>query len=620
MSLSRQDIEDRLMDYLYEELSDDESALFEEELRRHPDLQAEVDSHRRTRSAFARLPQLDMPHLVQANILREARRAAADVGAARQEPAGLLARLAAWLMQPAVATAMIGVLVAAIGLYVADRRMLSNDEVREDLYGPERGPSLTAAEPRSPARADRTTLSEAEPPPADLPVAAPDPAMGAGDFETAVAPVPTPAAELPAPVEAASARVPDMEVAAAEVDRLSDLARDRGLRAGGVDKKAEGKVGSKLDLAAPKKKAAAPWGGDLAADLDTRKPQPAPDVAKEAPRKDAPVAVPQGIASNVEQRAVAPGADDNAVRDGFARFGAKAPATAPPVQAAEKAAVVSPAEEPEAFPQGASSAPLANEVRGPQKQQLQERRAAEVVYGGEDLRNSASAPAATSVGGLADDSWKLATGKAEQPGDAGGAQVEAQAAQIAGGALAQDPSSGYRTESSTLDAREDTAPLGMMRQGDALLAAGDVQGAIAAYEKAAKQDPSLAPLARHKVAQAYRQANRFLDALVSYDGLLKNYPRYQNRAAALREKFEVSMALGRLDVAERALKDMEAVEGVAVEELRQRLYARRVAMEADVKASKAAGAAKGNAAPARAKSMEAAEPAFDEIKPATEAK
>lgn len=619
MSLSRQDIEDRLMDYLYEELSDDESALFEEELRRHPDLQAEVDSHRRTRSAFTRLPQLDMPHLVQANILREARRAAADVGAARQEPAGLLARLAAWLMQPAVATAMIGVLVAAIGLYVADRRMLSNDEVREDLYGPERGPSLTAAEPRSPVRPDRTALAEAEAPPVDLPVAAPDPAIGTSDLETAVAPVPTPAAELPAPVEAAAGRATGEEVAAAEAGRLDELARDRGLRAGGVDKKAEGKVGSKLDLAGPKKKAAAPWGGDLAADLDTRRTQPAPDVAKEAARKDAIVAAPQGIAGNVEQRAVAPGADDNAIRDGFTRFGAQAPAAAP-VQAAQGATAASPAEEPDPFPQGASGAPLANEVREAQKQQAQERKAAEVVYGGEDLRNAASAPAATSTGGLIGDSWKIAAGKAEQPGDAGGAVEEAEAAQLAGGTLAQDPSSGYRTESSTLDAREDTAPLGMMRQGDALLAAGDVQGAITAYEKAAKLDPSLAPLARHKVAQAYRQANRFLDALVSYDGLLKNYPRYQNRGAALREKFEVSMALGRLDVAERALKDMEAVEGAAVEELRQRLYARRVAMEADVKASKAAGAAKGNAAPARAKSMEAAEPAFDEIKPATEAK
>lgn len=713
MSLTRQDIEDRMMDYLYEELSDDESALFEEGLRHHPDLMAEVDAHRHTRSAFARLPELDIPHLVQANILRDARRAAAEVGVAREQPRGLLARIASWMMQPAAATAMVGVLVAAIGLYVADKKMLSNEEVREDVYGPERVPSLTAAEPRLPEGSATKTATTGEESrwvaPPEEPAAAGAPSGGDRTVATRSADPATAEAPMEAvdKEESAGAALGDGRYGRRNDDRLSgkldepvaESTPKSSYKAGVIGKKAEerskanesdqdardvaGSINQKKTKSIGKDELASDGteapAGDMAQamrPLPTANAAPSDLLAGDTTTQEAQQDLPPSIAGNVEQRAAAPGSDDNAVRDQFTSRGApkSGPAAAaavdqPAKDVAEKApsapAPATPVEAPQAFPQAAGEAPLLKNKMdyGPQQQQQRERKAAEIVYGGEDYRSTGSAAPAKPDSSLdlaavteeqlnsrvdlglttgakgssgLDASGGLLAGSLDgKDGQVFGGGVQAlegeQAPQVAEaqtvvtGQMNRGMDLADRAEATIDESKkaEDTGARGLMTRGDELLAAGSTSEAITAYEKAAKLDPSLSALARHKVALAYRRANRFLDALVSYDGLLQNYPRYMNRGAALREKFEVAMALGRLDKAERTLKDMETFESAtAVEELRQRLYARRAALDAEGNtASKAAGAAKGKAAPARAKSMEAAEPVFDaDVNPASETK
>lgn len=729
MSLNRQDIEDRLMDYLYEELTDEESAAFEEELRHHPDLQAEVSAHRRTRSAFARLPEVEVPHLVQANILREARKAAAAVDEAQRRPKGLLARIAELLMQPAAATAMVAVLVAAIGLYVADRRMLAGDadrDAREDLYGPER-PTISAAEPaaRDQAAAAREQAEGA---------AAGGPVGGAEteeEAEVAVAPVPTPAAteekpDLPGGADPADdLRVAETgenqargkgnlalaETRAAQAAPLADA--DAAPTSKGLYKSKDKKLASKLGLRRDDKEfaaarpaprpvdsngGAAAGGqlGDLTV-LDAETPQelrPAPPatatgssvaLGREADDRapaDAPQPFPD-MAGNIEQRAGGWAGGGNAVRDGYLQRStgatdvAKAPAAEP--QAPAKATTSSAAEKvftqkaekkAEAKPVEPAAAPEPTIAAGsmgryePSQQQMKQRKAAEVVYGGEGTVDSARTTSSLGGDGKLDGALGGLLGRNDSKDQGSGLRLsegEAQAFEAAQAPAA--PTSAppvVQAQTVTTEAAgaaipvEESAPAqladvdalaeeageaglesddlrnasgvpkdggrDLIAKGDALLAAGNVQGAIAAYEQAAKLDAGLAALSRHKVALAYRKANRFLDALVSYDGLLKNYPRYQNRGSALREKFEVSMALGRLDNAERTLKELEQVESAAaVEELRSRLFARRVALEAERGGNgKAAGAAKGHAAPARAKAaMDAYEAPAENSKPSS---
>ena len=103
------------MDYLYEEMSVDDRAAFERAVRSHPDLQEEIAEMQATRSSLEMLPEIEVPHLVKANILREARMAVAD------PKKSWFDRLASLLMRPGMATAFVAVLVAGVGIFVIDR-------------------------------------------------------------------------------------------------------------------------------------------------------------------------------------------------------------------------------------------------------------------------------------------------------------------------------------------------------------------------------------------------------------------------------------------------------------------------------------------------------------------
>ena len=117
MALTRPELEDLLVDYLYDELEPRRRLRFEEDVGRVPELQAEVDAHLGFRRSLANLdPGPAPPQRALDAIMREARKVAAEHAAAKPS---LFERVASWLMQPAVATACVVVVVAGGGWLVS---------------------------------------------------------------------------------------------------------------------------------------------------------------------------------------------------------------------------------------------------------------------------------------------------------------------------------------------------------------------------------------------------------------------------------------------------------------------------------------------------------------------
>jgi hypothetical protein len=121
--MTHQELEAKLVDYLYEELATDERAAFEEGLKEHPTLAEEVHAHTQTRSSMAVLRQAEPPQRVLDSIMRQAR---AEVP--KPETRSWLERTFNFLLQPAVATAMIFLLVASASLMLSDEPL--EDETR----------------------------------------------------------------------------------------------------------------------------------------------------------------------------------------------------------------------------------------------------------------------------------------------------------------------------------------------------------------------------------------------------------------------------------------------------------------------------------------------------------
>ena len=110
MTMSRQELDEKLVDYLFDELSDVEATRFESEVAAYPDLAAEVQAHKRTRAACAELPEREMSPAVMQAVMREAR-AAVDTA---DESMSWLDRLGALLMQPALAMAGVVLVLGAV--------------------------------------------------------------------------------------------------------------------------------------------------------------------------------------------------------------------------------------------------------------------------------------------------------------------------------------------------------------------------------------------------------------------------------------------------------------------------------------------------------------------------
>jgi hypothetical protein len=116
--MTRQQLEDRLLDYLYDELDPSERAAFERALPGHPEVLREVAAHQATRKAFQTLPREEAPPGLLDDVLAEADKEAAR----RRRAATAGARTGFWeylrrlLFQPAFAMAMVVLVVAGVSL------------------------------------------------------------------------------------------------------------------------------------------------------------------------------------------------------------------------------------------------------------------------------------------------------------------------------------------------------------------------------------------------------------------------------------------------------------------------------------------------------------------------
>ena len=143
MKLTRQDLDELLVDYLYDELEPARRAAFEQGLAEHPDLVAEVEAHRRTRAAAARIPVAVLPPGLLDAALAEARRDAAKAAPAP----GFFERLFRLVSQPAFATAALAVLVVGVGIVALSNPRLDGDDPDRQRLAPVVAPR--AAEPEA---------------------------------------------------------------------------------------------------------------------------------------------------------------------------------------------------------------------------------------------------------------------------------------------------------------------------------------------------------------------------------------------------------------------------------------------------------------------------------------
>lgn len=156
------ELNDRLVEYLYGELEGEQREAFEAGLRRHPEVQLEVDSLQRTRTAFGEMRVLEPPMRLTEQILREA--AARAPG---REAVGWSARLRQalrfLLAQPALPVVAMLVVVLGIGLYAYHRSAPIGHQEPRGLVGKQAAP-LAAQAPGSEGESKgehEATLAEA---------------------------------------------------------------------------------------------------------------------------------------------------------------------------------------------------------------------------------------------------------------------------------------------------------------------------------------------------------------------------------------------------------------------------------------------------------------------------
>lgn len=118
VKMNPQELEDSLVDYLYDELDEGARARFEAALPDSPEIAAEVAAHRRTREAMEALEDVPVPEGLLDGLLVEAeRRADARI---EIEPS-FLEKLVAGLLQPAFLTLGLFFIVATTGYFMVER-------------------------------------------------------------------------------------------------------------------------------------------------------------------------------------------------------------------------------------------------------------------------------------------------------------------------------------------------------------------------------------------------------------------------------------------------------------------------------------------------------------------
>ena len=225
--LTREQLNDRLVDYLYDEMTADDRQAFEYAVEKFPDLHDEVLAHQRTRKAMAQFPLEEPPAAALHAIMRAARH---EVAPPAPQPS-LLDKLLAMLTQPAFATAAI---VAGIGLtafFTMDGLRQADDRSRSTLNQPV---VAVADSPERSANETKKAATEDLKEPADEVALAGEsaPAVaigGAKADDTSVAPsTPPPSPPAADPLVATAATAATAERAEAGVQSV--LRKKRGAR------------------------------------------------------------------------------------------------------------------------------------------------------------------------------------------------------------------------------------------------------------------------------------------------------------------------------------------------------------------------------------------------------
>lgn len=164
--MTRQELEDRLLDYLYDELEPSERSAFERALPAHPEVLREVAAHRATRKAYQALPRATMPAGLLDTVLAEA-----DAEAARRssqeapapapvlaptpaaapsvkrsdEPVSFWERVRRVLFQPTFAMAMVVLVVAGVSLVATRKGELPGMPAANDAQSLPAPPPVTVA-------------------------------------------------------------------------------------------------------------------------------------------------------------------------------------------------------------------------------------------------------------------------------------------------------------------------------------------------------------------------------------------------------------------------------------------------------------------------------------------
>ncbi|TNF32545.1 MAG: hypothetical protein EP329_09770, partial [Deltaproteobacteria bacterium] len=161
--MTRQELDELLVDYLYDELEPAQRVAFEEGLDEHPELAAEVEAHRKTRSMVADIPTFALPPGLLDGVLAEAQQvagaAAAAAAAAAEKRPGFFERLSRLIMQPAFATAALAVVVIGVGVIYMSRPDPMSDPNRQRLE-----PVVAMRAEPTAAAGDKSKAEEADTP------------------------------------------------------------------------------------------------------------------------------------------------------------------------------------------------------------------------------------------------------------------------------------------------------------------------------------------------------------------------------------------------------------------------------------------------------------------------